>query len=100
MFNRPPPIGYDPLREFLGTCEVKTLRDGQVVSLGRPAPTVWGPETRVIGISTPRDVEAFVAPGILRHARKGIVWVTNSWEAGCRLLAALREAGVRVEAAA
>jgi hypothetical protein len=95
MFKGNPPAGFDPLREFLAGCEVKTFRDGSVVSLGKPAPTDMQAAGCLIGISHPRDIEALTGPGILTYARKkGVVWVCNSWEAGWKLLGRLRAAGV------
>jgi hypothetical protein len=101
MFNGATPVGFDPLRDFLAGCEVKTFRDGSVVSLGKPAPTDLIDAGRIIGISHLRDVEAFIGLEILAHARKkGVVWVCNGWQAGWKLLACLRDAGVSVRAPA
>ena len=93
MFENNPPAGRDALRALLASCEVKTLRDGNVISLGNPAPLDLLSAPRVIAVSHVRGAGALTSPDILRFARSGIVWVTNSWEAGKRVLDCLYVAG-------
>lgn len=94
MNYEPPLAGCDPLRAWLKTkCEIVRFRDGEVISLGQPAPRDLLSAPRVVAVSHPREAWALTLPYVLTSARRGLVYVCNSIFAARAVETCLRAAG-------